>query len=209
VLAQVAGDSEKRPRLLDRQRLGRATRLTSRRVDESRHVPADQIPRFRVPNRPRQSVVRYRHGGRRLLAGQHRQSPAHVVRRQVPQHSATDLLDNRLQHEPILRDRRLRPAIEPRLQPVLDSLPHRIASGSADARGDVLPQLAELVAHLGPGPAANRTATTLAVGGVAKRDRSDPVTIDRIKVDTVVTVTPAHTRHTEEPNSLALGLALF
>jgi hypothetical protein len=63
--------------------------------------------------------------------------------------------------------------------------------------------------HRGLGPAANRTAATLTVAGVAKRDRTDPITIDSIEVDTVVTVTPAHTRHTEEPNSLALGLALF
>jgi hypothetical protein len=154
-------------------------------------------------------LSQYGHRGRRLLVRQDSQRPAYLVRRQVPQHSPTDLLNNRLQHEPILRDRRLRPAIEPRLQPVLDSLPDRVASRSADARGDVLPQLAELVAHLGLGPAANRTAATLTVAGVAKRDRTDPITIDSLKVDTVVTVTPAHTRHTEEPNSLALGLALF
>jgi len=71
------------------------------------------------------------------------------------------------------------------------------AGRRADARGDLVPSPAEVVLHLGLGPAAHRPPVTHAVGRVAERDRTDPAIVGSVEIDAVFAVTPARARRTD------------
>jgi hypothetical protein len=198
MLLQVVSDLDELASILDRQSLRRPPNLPLGRIDQGGHVPAHQIARLRMPDRPRKRVMRDRHRRTGLLLRQLRQHLMNIVRGQLPQHSPPDPLSHRFEHMPILLDRLLRSTIKPGRQPVIKSLPHGVGGGGVDISGDLLTQRPELVPNLGLGPPAYSPSPALAVGGVPERHRSDPVPVRLIEVDAVLAVPTTRTSHTKE-----------
>jgi hypothetical protein len=80
------------------------------------------------------------------------------------QGGVADALGDRLERIAVLRDRVLRPPVEPAFKPVFDRLPDGVSSRCMDVAGDVLAQGTELVADLGLGPAADGRPPAQALG---------------------------------------------
>lgn len=147
--------------------------LPARRVHERRDVAPDQILSLRVPDSPRQALVRLLHGARRMRRGHSPKCTPHVLSRQVVERDPADRPEQLFQRICInldrFNDRPGRPSAS-HSSAVCRTLPvHRTDSGV-----EFGVQLPKLVLDLGLGLATDLLADPPAVSAEAERDNTAP-----------------------------------
>jgi V8-like Glu-specific endopeptidase len=178
----LPGRIQQRQRLLQSERAARPPDLAFRVVDQRRHVPADQVVRLGVPDRPSKgSPAELQVPGRHLLA--ERLEPlAHVAGRQLPERPGADLLQQRLERLVVDRPSAVRPALQPALEPVVHRVLDRVGGRRVQAAVELVVRRLELVPHLGLGPAADLAPDPFPARPEADRGRPDVAVLRRVEV---------------------------
>src|SRR6185437_15859676 len=180
---------EQREGLRQGKRPARPPDLARGVVDQSRHVPADQVVRLGIPDRPGEGSPGHLQVPGRHFAAERLEPSAHIAGRQLPQRLEADVLQQRLERLTVDGPRALRPPRQAALQPVVHRLPDRVRRRSMQAAVKLIVDRFELVPDLRLGPAADLAPDPLAVRAEADRDRPDVAVLRRIEVDRVLAVT--------------------
>ena len=184
---------EQREGLRQGKRPARPPDLARGVVDQSRHVPADQIVRLGIPDCPGEGSPGHLQVPGRHFAAERLEPSAHIARRQLPQRLEADVLQQRLERLPVDGPRALRPPRQAALQPVVHRLPDRVRRRGMEVAVKLVVGRFELVPDLGLGPPCDLAPDPLAVRPEADRDRPDVAVLRRVEVDRVLAI-PATAR---------------